>query len=80
MKHMHLCYEIHKYKLTIHVCFNISQRIYSMFSVAVQHLERNTFITALGAAGQIQGTAGEKITNSFTRILPYMNQAFDNFV
>lgn len=28
MKHMHLCYEIHKYKLTIHMCFNISQRIY----------------------------------------------------
>lgn len=49
MKHMHLCYEIHK--LTIHMCFNISQRMHSMFSVAIQHLKINTFITALGAAG-----------------------------
>lgn len=64
MKHMHLCYEIHKYKLTIHMCFNISQRIYSMFLVAIQPLEINTIITALQAADQSQGTARENITNS----------------
>ena len=70
---MHLCYDIHKYKLTIHMCFNISQRIYSMFLVAVQHLETNTFITDLGVASQSQGATREKITDSFNRILIYMN-------
>lgn len=70
---MHLCHEIPKYELTIHMCFNISQRIYSMSSVAIQHLEINTFITALGAASQSQGTVRGKITDSFSRILLYMN-------
>lgn len=55
------------------MCFNISQRIYSMSSVAIQHLEINTFITALGAASQSQGTVRGKITDSFSRILLYMN-------
>lgn len=47
-------YEIHKYNLTIHMCFNRSQNIYGMFSMAVQHLETNTLITARGEANHIE--------------------------
>lgn len=55
------------------MCFNRSQGIYSMFSVAIQHLEINTFITAWGSAGQFQGAAREKTTDPFNTILLGMN-------
>lgn len=74
-----LYYEIHKYNLTIHMCFNRRQDIYGMLSMVVQHLETNTLITAQGEANHIAQQERKSAVLSALSSLAQI-RFFDSFV